>query len=106
VSQEEEEMITCIKSIKRYSIFQLVSTGFMYARKKGSGLGLPWLPVLVSLACLKAGRKLLDTENPLIQNMVQLDYFVSCVNVIAGSLCPVSSSWPLTLYEFTKLKFS
>ena len=81
-----------------------VSNGFVYARKRDGGLGLPRLGTLVPLALLRAGRKLSDLNDHLVLNITQSDYFFQRMNTIIGSLRMREASWPLSLQAINKMK--
>ena len=81
-----------------------VSNGFVYARKRDGGLGLPTIGTLVPLALLRAGRKLSDLNDPLILNITKSDYFFQRMNTIIGSFRMTEASWPLTLQAINKMK--
>jgi hypothetical protein len=61
------------------------STGFLYARKRDGGLGLPRLAHLVFLAYLRAGADLSMMEYPLVPEITGSDYFQSKMNNISAS---------------------
>lgn len=81
-----------------------ISNGFIHARKRGGGLGLPNLGTLDPLALLRAGRKLSELDDPLVLSITQSDYFFQRMNSIIGSLKVGGMSWPLSLHAINKLK--
>jgi hypothetical protein len=77
-----------------------VSSGFLYTQKKDGGLGLPRLPNLVTLACLRAGATS-RIGDPLVREITSPDSFqIKLHNFVARIDCP----WPSTTAEINNHK--
>lgn len=66
-------------------MFQPTPNGFIYASNKDGGLGLPKLANAVSVAHLRAGLALVDSPNPWVRKVYELNRVNERLNKVGAT---------------------